>query len=116
DLLAHGARVADDAPRPIEHALAFRREALEARAALHEEYAELILELFDAGREGRLAHAAGFRRVAEMPLARECDDEFELFQHGLLSQERGERAIGVIITPTPPLASPGPKAAQGCPS
>ena len=30
DLLAHGASVADDAARPVEHPLAFRREALEA--------------------------------------------------------------------------------------
>ena len=41
DLLAHGARVADDPPRPVEHALALRREALEARPALHQEHAEL---------------------------------------------------------------------------
>src|SRR5579885_581610 len=82
DLLAHGARVAHDAPRPVEHALALGRKALEARAALHEQDAELILELLDAGREGRLAHAAGFRRVAEMPLTRKGNDEFELFQHG----------------------------------
>ena len=39
DFLAHGARIADDAPRPIEHALAFRRETLEARAALHKQHA-----------------------------------------------------------------------------
>jgi hypothetical protein len=32
--------------------------------------------------------------MAEMPLARERDDEFELFQHGLLSQEDRARARG----------------------
>jgi hypothetical protein len=71
DLLAHGARITDDAPRPIEHALTLGREALEARAALHEQYAERVFELFDGGGEGRLAHAAGFGSEAEMPLARE---------------------------------------------
>ena len=40
DLLAHGAGVADDPPGPFEHALALRREAAEARAALHEQDAE----------------------------------------------------------------------------
>ncbi len=30
DLLMHGARIADDAARPVEHALAFRGESLEA--------------------------------------------------------------------------------------
>ena len=81
DLLAHGARVADDAARPIEHALAFGGEPLEPRTALHEQHAERILELLDAGREGRLAHAAGLGGMTEMPLARERDHEFELVQH-----------------------------------
>ena len=48
DLLMHGAGVADDAPRPVEHPLAFRGEALEARAALHQQNPEGILELLDA--------------------------------------------------------------------
>ena len=100
DLLAHGAGVADDAARPVEHALAFRREALEARAALHQQHAEGVLELLDAGGERGLAHAAGLRRVAEMPLAGEREDEFELVDHGpfcfgLFSQERASRAIGL---------------------
>src|SRR5262245_45079776 len=81
DLLAHGAGVADDAPRPVEHALAFRREALEARTPLHEQHTERILELLDAGRERRLTDAAGFGGVAEMPLARQRNDEFELLNH-----------------------------------
>ena len=81
DLLAHGAGVADDAARPVEHPLAFRGEALEARAALHQQHPERILELLDAGRERGLAHAAGLGRMAEMPLARQRDDEFELVDH-----------------------------------
>jgi hypothetical protein len=81
DLLAHGARVTDDAAGPVEHPLALGSEALEARAPLHQEHAEHILELLDAGREGGLAYAASLGRVAEMPLARERNDEFELVEH-----------------------------------
>src|SRR5262245_29464859 len=33
DLLPHGARIADDAARPVQRPLAFRRESLEARTA-----------------------------------------------------------------------------------
>ena len=95
DLLAHGARVADDAARPVEHALAFRGEALEARSALHQQHPERILELLDAGRERGLAHAAGLGRVAEMPLARQRDDEFQLVDHelGLLSAYSRKNAL-----------------------
>jgi len=42
-LLAHGAGVADDAPCPVEHAFAFRREALETGPAINQEYPEGIL-------------------------------------------------------------------------
>src|ERR1700704_5856268 len=48
NVLAHGARVADDAPRPFEHALAFRRQSVKARAAVDEEHPKCVLELFDA--------------------------------------------------------------------
>ena len=66
DLLAHGAGVADDAARPVEHALALRREALEARAAVDQQHAHLLFELLDAGRQRRLGHAAGLGGAAEM--------------------------------------------------
>ena len=78
DLLAHGAGVADDAARPIEHALAFRREALEAGAAVDQQHAESVFELLHAGRQGRLGDAASFGRPAEMLFARQCQEEFEL--------------------------------------
>jgi hypothetical protein len=81
DLLMHGAGVADDAPGPVEHPLALRREALEPRSALHQEHAEGFLELLDAGGEGGLADAAGLGGVSEVALAGERDDEFELFDH-----------------------------------
>src|SRR5207247_6233617 len=51
DLFAHGARVTDDPARPVEGALAFRGETDEARAALHQEDAERLLELLDTGRD-----------------------------------------------------------------
>src|SRR5262249_23165649 len=81
DLLAHGTRVADDAARPVEHALALRRESLKARTALHQKHAEHVLELLDACRKGWLAHTASLGRVAEMALARERNDEFEFVEH-----------------------------------
>ena len=88
DLLVHGAGVADDAARPVEHPLAFRRETLEARSALHQQHPEGILELLDAGGERGLAHAAGLGGMAEMPLAGERDDEFELLDHAGLPRLR----------------------------
>ena len=83
DLLAHGAAVADDAARPVEHALAFRREILEPRAAIDQQHAETILELLDAGRQRRLGDAAGLGRPAEMLFARQRQQEFELIDHSL---------------------------------
>src|SRR4029077_6384297 len=82
-LLAQGAAVADDAASPVEHALAFRCEILEPRAAIDQEHAETILELLDAGRQRRLGDAAGPGRPAEMVLARQRQQEFELIDHSL---------------------------------
>ena len=81
DLLTHGARVADDAARPVEHALAFRGKALEARAAVDQEHAHLLLELFDAGRKRRLCHAAGLGGAAEVLLTGQGQDEVEFVDH-----------------------------------
>jgi hypothetical protein len=47
---------------------------VKARAALHQQHAERIFELLDAGRESRLCHAAGCRGAAEMLLIRERDE------------------------------------------
>src|SRR2546429_7366874 len=43
--LFRSAAIADDAPRPVEHPLAFGREALEARAAVDQQHAHLLFEL-----------------------------------------------------------------------
>ncbi len=80
--LAHGAGVADDAARPVEHALALRREALKARAAVDQQDAEAILELLHAGRQSRLGDAAGLGGAAEMLFPRQGEQKFELVDHG----------------------------------
>ena len=81
-LLAHGAGVADDAARPFEHLLALRRQPLEARAALHQHDAELVLQLLDRRRQRRLGDAALLGRAAEMLLLGQRDEEFQLVDHG----------------------------------
>jgi hypothetical protein len=81
DFLTHGARIADDAARPFEDALALRREAVEARAALDEQHAERVFELLDAGGKRGLGDAAGFGGAAEMLLAGEREEEFQLVDH-----------------------------------
>ena len=47
-----------------------------------------------AAEKRRLAHAAGFRRVAEMPLPRQRNDEFELVDH---ASRPLTHAIGTIL-------------------
>src|SRR5258708_32292513 len=79
--LAHGAGVGDDAARPIEDALAFRGETEEARGALHQHDAQRGFELLDAGREGRLRHAALLGGPTEIALARQRQEILELVDH-----------------------------------
>ena len=82
DFLAHRAGVADDALGPFQHALAIGGEAVKARAAIDEQDAEAVLELLYAGRQRRLGDAAAFRGAAEIALARESQQKFELVDHG----------------------------------
>ena len=93
-LLAHGARVADDAPRPSEHLLAFRRQPLEARAALTSMTPSVSSSCLIAGRQRRLRHAAFLGRPAEMLLLGERDEEFELVDHGPTLPAVPRRATG----------------------
>lgn len=79
--LAHGAAVGHDGARPVEHALALGREADEARLAMDQQDAQRRLELLDAGRERRLRNAAQFGRPAEIPFARQGNQELELVDH-----------------------------------
>jgi hypothetical protein len=53
-------------------------------AAVDQQHAHLFLELLHTGRKGRLRHPAGFRRAAEMLLARQGDDELQLVEHGFV--------------------------------
>jgi hypothetical protein len=78
DLLAHGAGIGDDAPRPVQCPFAFRREPLGARTALDQHYAEHLLKLFQPGRHGWLGDAARLRRPSEVPLVGERQEEFKL--------------------------------------
>jgi hypothetical protein len=81
-LLAHLPHVAHDAKRPLVDPLALRGEALVAGAALHEQDAQRRLELLEARRQGGLGDAAQLGRLAEMALARQRDEVFELVDHG----------------------------------
>jgi len=82
DFLPHGAGVADDAPRPVERALAFRRKALKPRAALHQHDAKHFLKLLEAGRHRRLGNAAGFGGAPEVPLFCQRQQKFKLVDQG----------------------------------
>src|SRR4029078_3892803 len=66
NLLTHGAAVADNAARPIEHTLAFGREALESGAAIDQEHAEGFFELLETGRKRWLGDPATIRRTPKM--------------------------------------------------
>ena len=83
DFVAHVAGVADNAARPFQHALALRRETLEARAAPHQQHAHLLLDLLHPGRQSRLGHAAGLGSAAEVFFTGQSQQEFELVDHGI---------------------------------
>src|SRR5262249_29488929 len=76
--LPHRALVADNAARPVEHALAFGREAAKARAAIDQQHAHLFLEVLDAGRKRWLGNPARIGGAPEMPLAGQCQEKLEL--------------------------------------
>jgi hypothetical protein len=77
----HRPGVADDAPGPFENPLAFRREALEARAAVHQSHAERRFQLLDGQRKVGLGNAAGFGGVAEMLFLGQRQQIFKLIVH-----------------------------------
>jgi len=80
----HGSRIGDDGAGPVEHTLALGGEAQEPRRPLDEHDAERVLELLDAGGEGRLGHAAGFGGATEIPFTSERQEILELIKHGRL--------------------------------
>ena len=70
--------VGEDPLRPGQHPLALGRQALEAVAALDDQDAEILLQMAQSGRQGRLRHAAGLRCPREVSLAGEADEVAEL--------------------------------------
>ena len=62
-------RVGGDPLRPREHPLPLGRQSLEPLATLHQQQAELFLELPDAGGQGGLGHPAGGGGPGEVALA-----------------------------------------------
>ena len=80
--------------RPVQHALALGRETEEARCALHQHYAERLLELLDACGKGRLGHAALLGGPAEVLFPRQGDEEFELVDHWSVG---ARPVIGIIV-------------------
>ena len=66
---------------PLEHPFALRREVLESRAAIDQENAESVFELFDPGRQGRLGDPTDFGGLPEVFFARQREQEFELINH-----------------------------------
>ena len=89
DLLTHGAGIADDAPRPIQRALAFRRKPLKARAPLHQHHAKNFLQLLEAGRHRRLRDAAGLRGPSEMAFLGERQQKFKLVDQDVPQRFQG---------------------------
>ena len=62
-------------------------------AALDDRRAQLLLELPDRRRQRRLRDVAGFRRAAEMPLARQRHEIFELADHHRRDTSRARAAV-----------------------
>jgi hypothetical protein len=77
-LLAHRPAIADDAPRPIQHPLTFRRKILKPRAAIDQKDTERIFQLFDASRQSGLGDAASFGGAGKMLFARQSKEKFKL--------------------------------------
>jgi hypothetical protein len=99
NLLLHRPGIADDTARPVKHALALRREAEEARAAMDEQNAERVFELLDSRRKRRLRHAARFGGAAEMLLAGESDQIFQLVDHARTTfQITNLRVLSAFLT------------------
>jgi hypothetical protein len=80
-LFAHCTAIADDASRPLKDSLSFRREGLESRSAMYQQHAHLCFELSEPRGKRRLRHPTGLGGTAEVLLARQCENEFELVDH-----------------------------------
>ncbi len=74
-------RLGENAVSVVENEPSLRRQADEVMAALDDRRAETLFELPDRRRKRRLRHMAGLRGLAEMLLAGERNQIFELLQH-----------------------------------
>jgi signal peptide peptidase SppA len=86
-LILHGAHVANDAPRPIQNALPFRRQTLKPTAAKHQPHAKLILQLTDGAAQGWLGNTAHLSRPAKVPLCRQSYEHFQLVDHAITNPQ-----------------------------
>ncbi|MCY1448376.1 hypothetical protein D9M71_650380 [compost metagenome] len=68
----------EQAARPGQYAVAGLGEAFEALATAHQLQAQLLLQVAQAHRQGRLGHVAARGRLAEMPGLVEGAEEFQL--------------------------------------
>ena len=86
--------VADQAAGPNQYALAFRREALKSRRALHQWNVEHLFEALDTERQGRLRDAASLGSPVVALRSWQCGSE---------ERSSGDRALRRV---TPGRASP----------
>src|SRR5690625_2560191 len=84
-LVPHCARIPDDPPRPVEHALPLRRQPAKTRAPPDQQHAELPFELFYPGRKARLRDPETLGRPAKMLLTRQGDEHLQLVDQDLPS-------------------------------
>jgi hypothetical protein len=74
-------RIADDAARPLERALAFGGQPDESGATLHQPDVEHFLELFQPQRQRGLRDRTGLCGTAEVSLPGNGEQVFKLFDH-----------------------------------
>src|SRR5690606_39259563 len=75
--------VTQNAEGPLQNPFAFRRQAFEPLGSPDQQQAQVFLELFESGREGRLRHAAGGGGAREVFLSCERHQILEIFEdHG----------------------------------
>ena len=111
-VLAHRPRIADQPAGPDQHPLPLRRQPEIARTAPHQHDTQLVLELLDSGRQGRLRHPARIGGTAEALRARDGDEVGELVQHGGQSSGGTWRRQGEGALPAGRGSAPAPRQGQ----
>ena len=88
DVLLQRAGLGHDPERPFVDSLAFRGQALIARAPPHEGGAQLLFQRPDTEGQGWLGDAEHLGGPPEMALAHESDEHFEPVLHETASPSR----------------------------